>query len=164
VLKNNRDAAGHSFGCHENYLVRPETAAELDPGLAAFLATRPLLTGGGALVTDPDGTRRWTFSARAPMILRVLSPDPTRERPMVLTRAEPHADASRHARLQVTHGDSNVTDTTTALKLGLTVAVLDLLEAADRSRTSPWGTPSPRSTRGAGGGGRRRRPSRTGAG
>lgn len=128
VLKNNRDAAGHSFGCHENYLVRPETAAELDLGFAAFLATRPLLTGGGALVTDPDGTRRWTFSARAPMILRVLSPDPTRERPMVLTRAEPHADASRHARLQVTHGDSNVTDTTTALKLGLTVAVLDLLE------------------------------------
>ncbi|NCD19288.1 MAG: hypothetical protein EOL89_04815 [Actinobacteria bacterium] len=128
VLKNNRDSSGNSFGCHENYLVRPETAAHLDPGFVAFLATRPLLTGGGALRRSHDGAVRWTVSARAPVIHRVLSPDPTRVRPMVLTRAEPHADHTRHARLQVTHGDSNVSDTTTALKLGLTTAVLDLVE------------------------------------
>lgn len=132
VVKNNRDSAGNSFGCHENYLVDPGTAADLDPGFVAFLATRPLLTGGGALLPTADGGSRWTLSARAPLILRVISPDPTRERPLVLTRAEAHADPSRHARLQVTHGDSNVTDTTTALKLGLTIAVLDLLEDGGR--------------------------------
>lgn len=129
VVKNNRDSAGNTFGCHENYSVRPETAAHLDPGLVAFLATRPLLTGGGALLRSREGTAHWTLSARAPMILRVLSPDPTRERPLVLTRAEAHADPSHLARLQVTHGDSNVSDATTALKLGLTMAVLDLVES-----------------------------------
>lgn len=131
VLKNNRDAVGNSFGCHENYLVAPGTATHLDPGFVAFLATRPLLTGGGALIRTPDGSVRWTVSARAPFIQRVNSPESTRERPLVLTRGEALADREQYARLQVTYGDSNVTDSTTALKLGLTVAVLDLLESGE---------------------------------
>lgn len=135
VLKNNMDSSGSTFGCHENYQVARETAENPNPGLIAFLATRPVITGGGHVsrASQANGSAGgFTLSARAPFIHRVISPDPTRERPMIVTRDEPLADPTRHARLQVTHGDSNVTDTTTFLKLGLTGAVLDLVEEGGR--------------------------------
>lgn len=65
------------------------------------------------------------------MIQNVTSPDPTKARPMIVTREEAHADASKFARLQVIYGDSNVSDVTTALKLGLTMAVLDYIEGGE---------------------------------
>lgn len=133
VIKNNLDSAGATFGCHENYQVARTTAEHPDPGLIAFLATRPLLTGGGHVPGADDGGSGFRLSARAPVIHRVVSRDPTHERPMIVTRDEPLADPARHARLQVTYGDSNVTDTTTFLKLGLTMAVLDLVEDGGRA-------------------------------
>ena len=128
ILKNNVDRTGATFGCHENYQVERRVVEDIDPGLVAFLATRPVLTGGGAVARGRDGQWGYRLSARAPLIHLVVSPDPTRERPLIVTREEPLADADRYARLQVTYGDSNVADTTTALKLGLTAAVLDLLD------------------------------------
>lgn len=144
VVKNNLDSAGATFGCHENYQVERATAEDPNPGLIAYLATRPLLTGGGHVARDGNGGARFVLSARAPFIHRVVSRDPTHERPMIVTRDEPLADATRHSRLQVTYGDSNITDTTTFLKLGLTMAVLDLLEEGgeleDLALRDPVGT------------------------
>ena len=42
----------------------------------------------------------------------------TRSRPIINTRDEPHADAERYRRLHVIVGDSNMSETTTLLKVG----------------------------------------------
>lgn len=129
VVKNNVDRAGRTFGCHENYQVPRELVEDLDQGLVAFLAARPVLTGSGGITPEQDGRARYVLSTRAGFIERVTSPDPTAQRPLIVTREEPLADGDRYARLQVTYGDSNVCDVTTALKLAVTSAALAFLEA-----------------------------------
>ena len=48
VFKNNVDSAGHSFGCHENYLVRRFVPLKtIEHELLPFLITRQLFTGAG---------------------------------------------------------------------------------------------------------------------
>ena len=49
-------------------------------------------------------------------------------RPLVNTRDEPHADASRYRRFHVILGDSNMSQWATAMKIGATALVLDLIE------------------------------------
>jgi proteasome accessory factor A len=49
-------------------------------------------------------------------------------RPLVNTRDEPHADASRYRRFHVILGDSNMSEWATAMKIGATSLVLDLIE------------------------------------
>jgi proteasome accessory factor A len=53
----------------------------------------------------------------------------TRSRPIINTRDEPHADAERFRRLHVIVGDSNMSETTTLLKVGATDLVLRMIEA-----------------------------------
>jgi proteasome accessory factor A len=53
----------------------------------------------------------------------------TRSRPIINTRDEPHADAERYRRLHVIVGDSNMSETTTLLKVGATDLVLRMMEA-----------------------------------
>nr|MCU0279942.1 proteasome accessory factor PafA2 family protein [Candidatus Nanopelagicales bacterium] len=53
----------------------------------------------------------------------------TRSRPIINTRDEPHADAERFRRLHVIVGDSNMSETTTLLKVGSADLVLRMLEA-----------------------------------
>lgn len=131
VLRNNTDAVGNTFGCHENYQVSRETDFDaLTLALTAFLVSRPILTGCGHLDIGPDGRTRYTFSTRAAHMAATTSADPTRARPLLTTKDEPHADPSRWRRLHVLSGDSNVAQTATALKLGWTGLVLDLVESA----------------------------------
>src|ERR1700680_5215883 len=49
-------------------------------------------------------------------------------RPLVNTRDEPHADANRYRRFHVILGDSNMSEWATAMKIGTTSLVLDLIE------------------------------------
>jgi proteasome accessory factor A len=53
----------------------------------------------------------------------------TRSRPIINTRDEPHADADLYRRLHVIVGDSNMSETTTLLKVGSADLVLRMLEA-----------------------------------
>jgi proteasome accessory factor A len=53
----------------------------------------------------------------------------TRSRPIINTRDEPHADADQYRRLHVIVGDSNMSETTTMLKVGSADLVLRMLEA-----------------------------------
>jgi proteasome accessory factor A len=53
----------------------------------------------------------------------------TRSRPIINTRDEPHADPERYRRLHVIVGDSNMSETTTLLKVGSAELVLRLIEA-----------------------------------
>ena len=51
------------------------------------------------------------------------------KRPVVNTRDEPHADAAQYRRLHVIVGDANMSEYITALKVGSTALVIDLIEA-----------------------------------
>jgi proteasome accessory factor A len=52
----------------------------------------------------------------------------TRSRPIINTRDEPHADAERYRRLHVIVGDSNMSETTTMLKVASCDLVLRMIE------------------------------------
>ena len=52
----------------------------------------------------------------------------TRSRPIINTRDEPHADAERYRRLHVIVGDSNMSETTTMLKVATCDLVLRMIE------------------------------------
>ena len=129
LFKNNTDSAGNSYGCHENYLVsRHGEFAHLADVMIPFLVTRQLLCGSGKVLTTPRGAV-FCVSQRAEHIWEGVSSATTRSRPIINTRDEPHADAERYRRLHVIVGDSNMSETTTLLKVGATDLVLRMMEA-----------------------------------
>ncbi|WP_432572891.1 Pup--protein ligase [Kineococcus sp. SYSU DK005] len=128
LFKNNTDSAGNSYGCHENYLVsRHGEFGRLSDVLIPFLVSRQLVVGAGKVVQTPRGAV-YSLSQRADHIWEGVSSATTRSRPIINTRDEPHADAERYRRLHVIVGDSNMSETTTMLKLGATDLVLRMVE------------------------------------
>ena len=128
LFKNNTDSAGNSYGCHENYLVgRHGEFQRLADTLIPFLVSRQIITGAGKVLQTPRGAV-YCVSQRAEHIWEGVSSATTRSRPSINTRDEPHADAERYRRLHVIVGDSNMSETTTMLKLGSTDLVLRMLE------------------------------------
>ncbi|RSX53123.1 Pup--protein ligase [Bifidobacterium goeldii] len=128
VFKNNADSAGHSFGCHENYLVRRFVSLEqVEHELLPFLITRQLYTGAGR-VTESG----FEITQRADYLDEAVSSATTRSRPMVNTRDEPHADPEEFRRLHVIIGDSNRSQWATWMKLAVTHLVLCVIEEAAR--------------------------------
>src|SRR5712692_7794024 len=70
----------------------------------------------------------YQISSRADFFSVVVSIDTMNRRPLINTRDEPHVDASRYRRFHVILGDSNMSEWATALKIGTTALVLDLIE------------------------------------
>ena len=129
LFKNNTDSAGNSYGCHENYLVgRHGEFTRLADILIPFLVSRQIVCGAGKVLQTPRGAV-YCVSQRAEHIWEGVSSATTRSRPIINTRDEPHADAERYRRLHVIVGDSNMSETTTLLKLGATDLVLRMIEA-----------------------------------
>src|SRR6478672_5177490 len=129
LFKNNTDSAGNSYGCHENYLVgRHGEFGRLADILIPFLVTRQVICGAGKVLQTPRGAV-YCVSQRAEHIWESVSSATTRSRPIINTRDEPHADAERFRRLHVIVGDSNMSETTTLLKIGSTDLVLRMIEA-----------------------------------
>ncbi|HJY24039.1 MAG TPA: Pup--protein ligase [Actinomycetes bacterium] len=129
LFKNNTDSAGNSYGCHENYLVgRQGEFSRLADVLIPFLVTRQIVCGAGKVLQTPRGAV-YCVSQRAEHIWEGVSSATTRSRPIINTRDEPHADAERYRRLHVIVGDSNMSETTTMLKVGATDLVLRMIEA-----------------------------------
>src|SRR6266705_390554 len=62
------------------------------------------------------------------LIWEGVSSATTRSRPIINTRDEPHADAERFRRLHVIVGDSNMSEFTTFLKIGVTDLVVRMVE------------------------------------
>lgn len=129
LFKNNLDAAGNSFGCHENYLVRRRTdyRARIAATLPYFV-TRQIVAGAGYIRRAKDGPAAYCFSQRADQMWDAISSASTRSRPMINTRDEPHGDPELYRRMHVIVGDSNMCEATTALKVAATQAVLAMLE------------------------------------
>src|SRR5436309_1628491 len=133
LYKNNTDFAGHSYGCHDNYLMRRDIAWDrIVAGMLPFLITRQIFGGAGKMGIETESAQGepgvYEVSQRADFFSVVLSIDTMNRRPLINTRDEPHVDASRYRRFHVILGDSNMSEWATALKIGTTALVLDLIE------------------------------------
>ena len=132
LYKNNTDFHGHSYGCHDNYLVsRALNFENLVRGLLPFLVSRQLIAGAGKVGREaqergftPGG---FQISQRADFMETELSVDTMHNRPILNTRDEPHANRERYRRLHLILGDANMCEYATALKIGTTRVVLDMI-------------------------------------
>ncbi|HJU06733.1 MAG TPA: proteasome accessory factor PafA2 family protein [Nitrospiraceae bacterium] len=132
LYKNNTDFHGHSYGCHDNYLVpRSIPFAALTAGLLPFLVSRQIIAGTGkvGIETQEGGFHpgAYQLSQRADFMETDLSVDTMHNRPILNTRDEPHADRLRYRRLHLIVGDANMCEYATALKVGTTRLVLELI-------------------------------------
>ena len=146
-LKNNIDHyTGATFGCHENYLIRRNVpfSTVVIPALLPFLVTRQIFCGAGRVGSyddsfyyygrdvrdDADREDPVTFqiSQRADHIVTEIYQWIQFSRAIINTRDEPLADHSKYRRLHLLVGDSNMSEYATALKIGTTAMVLNLLE------------------------------------
>ncbi|MEZ5211708.1 Pup--protein ligase [Gordonia sp. PP30] len=129
LFKNNTDSAGNSYGCHENYLVsRTGEFGRVSDVLLPFLVTRQLICGAGKILSVGHESK-FCLSQRADHVWEGVSSATTRSRPIINTRDEPHADAEKYRRLHVIVGDSNMSETTTMLKVGSALLVLEMIES-----------------------------------
>ncbi|WP_110241442.1 Pup--protein ligase [Nocardioides gilvus] len=128
LFKNNTDSGGNSYGCHENYLIsRQGEFSTLADVLIPFLVSRQIMVGAGKVMQTPRGAT-YSVSQRAEHIWEGVSSATTRSRPIINTRDEPHADAEQYRRLHVIVGDSNMSETTTLLKVASCDLVLRMFE------------------------------------
>jgi proteasome accessory factor PafA2 len=136
LYKNNTDFAGHSYGCHDNYLMSREIAWDrIVAGVLPFLITRQIFAGAGKMGIETESTPGepgvYQISQRADFFSVLVSIDTMNRRPLINTRDEPHVDASRYRRFHVILGDSNMSEWATAMKIGTTSLVLDLIERGE---------------------------------
>ena len=132
LYKNNTDFEGHSYGCHENYLFTRQVPFErVIAGLLPFLVTRQIYAGAGKVGVEAERAADqdvFQLAQRSDFFEVVASVDTMTRRPLVNTRDEPHAEASKYRRLHLIVGDANMSEHATALKVGATLLVLELLE------------------------------------
>ena len=136
IYKNNTDFVGHSYGCHDNYLMRRDVSwDQIVAGVLPFLITRQIFAGAGKMGIEAESVASepgvFQISQRADFFSVLVSIDTMNQRPLVNTRDEPHADANRYRRFHVIVGDSNMSQWATALKIGTTALVLDLIERGE---------------------------------
>lgn len=133
LFKNNTDFVGHSYGCHDNYLMRRDVPwNHIVSGTIPFLVTRQIFAGAGKLGIETESAAGqpgvYQISQRSDFFSVLVSIDTMNRRPLVNTRDEPHADARKYRRFHVIIGDANMIEWATALKLGTTALVLELIE------------------------------------
>lgn len=148
--------AGHTFGCHENYSVNPESLSwrHALEKLVPFLVTRQIFAGAGrvgghrltttwqtksrhvadtafvdsAYGVEPDLTVDFQLSQRADHILHTISGRVRFSRALINPKWDQMYELSRSPRLHLLFGEANPSEYATFLKLGTTILVLDLLE------------------------------------
>lgn len=133
LYKNNTDFHGHSYGCHDNYLIsRAIPFTSLVTGLLPFLVSRQVIAGAGKVGVEAQERQArpgsYQLSQRADFVETELSVDTMHNRPILNTRDEPHADRAKYRRLHLILGDANCCEYATALKVGTTRLVLELIE------------------------------------
>ncbi|HKS35889.1 MAG TPA: proteasome accessory factor PafA2 family protein [Verrucomicrobiae bacterium] len=140
LYKNNTDFCGHSYGCHENYLLPRSLQWEnLVQGIQAFLVTRQVFAGSGKFAIESEDkfvSSGFQISQRSDFFCELQSVDTMQRRPIINTRDEPHANPKRFRRFHVILGDANMSPFATRLKVGTTVLVLEAL-VLDPKRVYP---------------------------
>ncbi|MBI3414219.1 MAG: proteasome accessory factor PafA2 family protein [Verrucomicrobia bacterium] len=131
LYKNNTDFRGHSYGCHENYLLPRSLLWEnLVRGIQAFLVTRQIFAGAGKFALEEEDqflSPGFQISQRSDFFSELQSVDTMQRRPIVNTRDEPHANPKLFRRFHVIIGDANMSSFATRLKVGTTALVLEAL-------------------------------------
>jgi proteasome accessory factor A len=131
LYKNNTDFRGHSYGCHENYLLpRSLPWEKLARGIQAFLVTRQIVAGAGKFAFEEEDkfvAPGFQISQRSDFFSELQSVDTMQRRPIVNTRDEPHANPNLFRRFHVILGDANMSPFATRLKIGTTALVLEAL-------------------------------------
>ncbi len=139
-FKNNIDHyTGATFGCHENYLVRRDVpfSQVLLPAILPFFVSRQIYAGAGRVGchtdifeygTGEEGDVPYQISQRADHIVTEIYQWIQFSRAIINTRDEPLADWGLYRRLHLLVGDSNMSEYATALKVGTTALMLELLE------------------------------------
>jgi proteasome accessory factor A len=148
IIKNNVDLETNAtFGCHENYLVSrafPFDEQDNLKILSAFLVTRQIYCGAGRIGScNPHPFRDWDglteeapdeesvdfqISQRADHIPNEFYRWVQYNRAIVNTRDEPLSDPSKYRRIHLLVGDSNMSEFATAMKMGVTGLMLELIE------------------------------------
>ena len=104
-------------------------------GMLPFLITRQIFAGAGKMGIEAESAQGepgvYQISQRADFFSVVVSIDTMNRRPLINTRDEPHVDASRYRRFHVILGDSNMSEWATAMKIGTTSLMLDLIERGE---------------------------------
>jgi proteasome accessory factor A len=127
-VKNNTDYFGNTFGYHENYsLASSPDSPDVVYGMMPFLVTRQLYAGSGMVVTQGDKNDPvYMISQRSSFLETDLSYRVRfGGRPIMNLRDEPLGDRSR---LHIISGDANRSEYATALKIGTTALVVQLLD------------------------------------
>jgi Pup amidohydrolase len=131
LYKNNTDFRGHSYGCHENYLLpRSLPWNRLADGMQAFLVTRQIFCGAGKYGWEEEDRfvrNGFQLAQRSDFFSELQSVDTMQRRPLVNTRDEPHADPAKYRRFHVIIGDANLSPFATYLKVGTSALVLQSL-------------------------------------
>ncbi len=135
LYKNNTDGKGASYGTHENYLMSRETPFQhIAQGLIPFFISRQVICGAGRVGLGTESQLPgFQISQRADFFEVEVGLETTLKRPIINTRDEPHATASKYRRLHVIIGDANLSEVATLLKVGTTSLVLTLIENAGLS-------------------------------
>jgi Pup amidohydrolase len=138
LYKNNTDFEGHSYGCHENFLLpRSIPFDDVVAALLPFLVTRQIYAGAGKVGVEQDHRQDqgvFQLAQRSDFFEVIASVDTMTRRPLVNTRDEPHADPALYRRLHIIIGDANMCEWATALKVGALRLVLELLESGNVPR------------------------------
>ncbi|MBM3837637.1 MAG: peptidase [Verrucomicrobia bacterium] len=131
LYKNNTDFFGHSYGCHENYLLPRALPWEiLAHGMQAFLVTRQIFAGTGKFAVEAEDkflSPGFQISQRSDFFSELQSVDTMQRRPLINTRDEPHANPKTFRRFHVILGDANMSPFATRLKVGTTALALEAL-------------------------------------
>lgn len=131
LYKNNTDFLGHSYGCHENYLLpRAIPWPALSESMQAFLATRQIFAGAGKYGWESEDRflqAGFQISQRSDFFCALQGVETMRDRPLINTRDEPHANPAKYRRFHVIVGDANLSRFATYLKVGSTALVLQAL-------------------------------------
>ena len=133
LYKNNTDFSGHSYGCHDNYLMdRRVPFNYLKSSLLPFLVTRQIYAGAGKIGIESEAGMEefgcFQLAQRSDFFQVEASVDTMHKRPIFNTRDEPHANPNKYRRLHGIAGDANMSEYATALKIGTTALVLELIE------------------------------------
>jgi len=133
LYKNNTDFYGHSYGCHDNYLMAREVPFDyLKASILPFFVTRQIFAGAGKIGIETEAglatPGHFQLTQRSDFFHVEASVDTMHKRPIVNTRDEPHADPATYRRLHGIVGDANMSEYATALKVGTTALVIDLIE------------------------------------
>ncbi|MEH1798997.1 MAG: proteasome accessory factor PafA2 family protein [Nostoc sp.] len=139
VIKNNVDASGNTYGCHENYLAQRQTQWLgwedylwlTKRYLIPFLVTRQVFCGAGRVGFGQKLEEGIGFQLmqRADFIEEVVSSE-TRKQRAILSLAREHEPLAKgnYRRLHLILADTNMLGWATYLKLGTTGIMLRMLE------------------------------------